>query len=377
MEARARFNQTWWKWSLIAAGWTLFGVFFASELVVNRAYDGWPLKIGAALAMWLICSYLWLAATPLILYLAHRFPLERRVWLKNSLIHLAIGSVLSIVLLSIYVVIASWVGLIPPRPFTELLRRQIVGSGHAEILTYLSVVGLTHALDYYRKYREREVKASQLEAQLARAQLDALRMQLHPHFLFNTLNTISVLMNEDVALANRLLLRLSDLLRVVLKNTESHEVSLREELEFLRSYLEIEQTRFQDRLTVRFDIDDRAFDAQVPKLILQPLVENAIRYAVAPRAGKSMLQIRAARLNGEVELRVSDDGPGISEAALTTNGIGLSNTRARLEKLYGTEHSFYLSPAAGGGQDVTIKLPFHTGHAHEEKSHGEDPRTAR
>ena len=183
MRATARFNQAWWKWSLIAAGWTLFGVFFASELVVNRAYDGRSLKIGAGLAMWLICSYLWLAATPLILYLAHRFPLERQVWVKNSFIHLAIGGVLSIMLLSIYVVIASWAGLIPPLPFTELLRRQIVGSVHAEILTYLSVVGLSHALEYYRKYREREVKASQLEAQLARAQLDALRMQLHPHFL--------------------------------------------------------------------------------------------------------------------------------------------------------------------------------------------------
>src|SRR5688572_32414350 len=178
-------------------------------------------------------------------------------------------------------------------------------------------------------------------------------MQLQPQFLFNTLNTISVLMKEDVQLADQVLLRLSDLLRLSLKSTDNHEVTLREELEFLRNYLEIEQTRFQDRLTVRYDIDEQAFDAQVPNLILQPLVENAIRHAVAPKPGKSTVEIRAARRNGKVELQVRDDGPGLP-AVTKGNGIGLSNTRARLDKLYGSAHTFELSPANGHGLHVTV-----------------------
>ncbi len=349
------------KWILIAGGWTLFAIFFASESVVTRAYLGRPLRIGDALGSWLLCAYIWLAATPLILALSRRFPLERRSWKKNLFLHLGASCAFAIVLLGIYVAMARLVSQeMAALPYYQGLRNQFISSFHAEVLTYWAVIGLSHALDYYRKYREREVRASQLEAQLARAQLDALRMQLQPHFLFNTLNTISVLMAEDVALANRLLLRLSDLLRLALRNTETHEVSLREELEFLRNYLEIEQTRFQDRLTVRFEIEEDAADAQVPNLILQPLVENAIRHAVAPRASKSLVEISATRCNGQVQLQVRDDGPGIGSETIAPTGIGLSNTRARLEKLYGPAHSFQLAPAQGGGLQVTITIPFHT-----------------
>ncbi|MCA1849761.1 MAG: histidine kinase, partial [Acidobacteria bacterium] len=257
----------------------------------------------------------------------------------------------------------------------------LVAEFHTNLLLYWSVLGLCHAYDYYRRYRERErraaqleLAASQLETQLARAQLDALRMQLHPHFLFNTLNTISVLMQEDVVIARRMLLRLSDLLRLALKNAGAHEVSLRQEMEFLRSYLEIEQTRFQHRLKVQMEIDAEALDARVPNLILQPLVENAIRHGVAPRPTASTIEIRARRRNGQVELRVRDDGPGIDEMRKENaeGGIGLSNTRARLSKLYGAAHSFHLSSPDGGGTQVTITIPFHTADGSEESSSGED-----
>ncbi|MEK6280125.1 MAG: histidine kinase [Acidobacteriota bacterium] len=378
MEKTANARQIWLKWTLIAAGWSLFAVFFASESVVGRAYFSRPLHLGETLLSWLICACVWLGATPFVLALSRRFPLERRSWLTNLFIHLGASCVFAFLLLAIYVAVASWVGLeIGKLPFSQAFRNQFIASFHAEILTYWAVIGLTHAVDYYRKYREREVRASQLEAQLARAQLDALKMQLQPHFLFNTLNTISVLMTEDVALANRVLLRLSDLLRLALKNTELHEVSLREELEFLRNYLEIEQTRFHDRLTVRIDIEDDAAEAQVPNLILQPLVENAIRHAVAPRATRSLLEIRATRRNGDVELLVRDDGPGIHSEVVSTNGIGLRNTRARLEKLYGPAHSFHLTPAEGGGLQVTIIIPFHTADGHGVSLNGKDPRAHR
>lgn len=369
MEVKASPHRAWFKWLLIAGGWTAFGIFFASESIVTRAHFGRPLNVSYTITVWLICAYLWLVATPLILTLACRFPLDRREWLKNSLLHILFSGLFAFGLLTIYVLIASWAGLLTPgRPLLEALRSQYVDSFHSEVLTYWAVIGVSHAVDYYRKYREREIRNSQLEAQLARAQLDALRMQLQPHFLFNTLNTISVLMKENVELANHLLLRLSDLLRLALRNTNTHEVTLREELEFLRNYLEIEQTRFQDRLIVRYDIDEQAVEAQVPNLILQPLVENAIRHAVAAKAGKSTVEIRAARRNGNIEIEVLDDGPGIQPASANGKGIGLSNTRARLDKLYGSAHSFQLSPVEKGGLRVTVTLPFHTARHHSEKS---------
>jgi two-component system LytT family sensor kinase len=349
------------KWGLIAAGWTLFGLFFASQSIVSRAYDGRPLRIGNAVAGWLICAYIWLALTPPVLRLARRFPLDRQRWLVNSLFHLAASVAFSLLQLAIYVLIASWVGLSPgTQSFSEGFRNLFVGNFHFDLLTYWAIIGLCHALDYYRKYRERELRASQLETTLAQAQLDALRMQLHPHFLFNTLNSISVLMAEDTKAARRMLTRLSDLLRASLKNEASHEVALHEELEFLESYLEIEQTRFQDRLTVRMEIDPSALDARVPHLILQPLVENAIRHGIAPRASAGLVEIRARRQNGVVRLEVRDNGAGLGASSPESlmKGIGLSNTRARLEQLYGTSHRFELHDREGGGLTVTIAIPF-------------------
>jgi sensor histidine kinase YesM len=380
MEENALRRRRWLKWLLIAIGWTIFGCFFASQVIVARAYTGRPLNVGNTLMVWLICAYVWLALTPLVLYLARRFSLDRRRLTRNLLLHLAASVVFAFLQVAIYVSVAS---LISPTlgklPLGETFRGVFVSEFHFDVLTYWAIIGLSHALGYYRKYREREIRASQLEARLAWAQLDALKMQLHPHFLFNTLNTISVLMQEDVTLANRLLLRLSDLLRLALNNTDAHEVPLRQELEFLSSYLEIEQTRFQDRLTVRLDIDAEAFEAQVPNLILQPLVENAIRYAVAPRATESTIVIRAIRVNGQIELQVCDDGPGIDETqkATTVPGIGLRNTRSRLEKLYGPAHSFDLLTADGGGLQVIITIPFHTENRDREGSDGENPHADR
>jgi sensor histidine kinase YesM len=279
-------------------------------------------------------------------------------------VHLLASTLFSCVQLGLYVIARYWLlaDIRPARFFLNIL----VAEFHANVLLYWLIIGLYHTYDYYCRYRERErhaaeleLRASQLETQLARAQLDALRMQLQPHFLFNTLNTISVLMDEDVSTANRMLLRLSDLLRLALKNPTDQENSLREEMDFLRKYLEIEQTRFQHRLRVQIDIDSDALDARVPNLILQPLVENAIRHGVSPRATESTIAIRARRFNGCIQLQVSDDGSGF-EAKLQGggNGIGLANTRARLEKLYGAAHSFELSSANDHGTQVTITIPF-------------------
>ncbi len=367
------------KGGLLFGVWTLFALFFVGQSYLQSAYMGRPIPWGRTLAVWLLCSYLWALLTPPIIWLARRFPIERGSYLRNLLVHLFAGTGLSLLQLGSYVLLNQWLLGDAARPFSLLqsFRGLFVAEFHASLLIYWSLVGLSHAYDYYRRYRERErraaqleLEAAQLETQLAQAQLGALKMQLHPHFLFNTLNTISVLMQEDVEAANRMLVRLSELLRLTLRNTDAHEVSLKQELEFLRGYLEIEQTRFQDRLRVVWQVAPDTLDAQVPNLLLQPLVENAIRHGIAPRRSAGTIEIRAERQNGTVELRVCDDGAGLSgESKQNTDGIGLANTKARLKQLYGDQHRFHLSPADGGGLMVTVTIPFHT----RAKANGEQP----
>jgi sensor histidine kinase YesM len=230
------------------------------------------------------------------------------------------------------------------------------------LFTYWAILGVIYAFNYYRKYREHELKASHLETQLAQAQLQALKMQLHPHFLFNTLHAISSLMRKDVEAADSMITRLSDLLRLTLETTGVQEVTLRQELEFLERYLEIEQTRFRDRLTVRMEIEPETLDARVPNLILQPLVENAIRHGIAPRSAPGWIEIRATHDDRMLHLQVRDNGPGLPPdlEAEMKEGVGLANTRARLEQLYGAAQRFDLNNAAEGGLIVSLTLPFRT-----------------
>lgn len=357
----ARKGQTWLKWFLIGCTWILFAVFFASEGIAGRAFTTQPLMLKESLAAWLICASLWFLLTPLVLWLAHHFPLERETLRRNLFVHLGLGAIVALSQLTLYVLFKYLFDLYPAKlSFAQAFGSQFIMSIHADYLTYWAIVGLNQAHDYYKRYRERELRAAQLEATLTRAQLDALKMQLHPHFLFNTLNSISVLMAEDVKSARRMLTNLSDLLRASFENVGSHEVSLREELEFLRNYLAIEQTRFQDRLTVRFEIDPETLEAVVPNLILQPLVENAIRHGVAPLPGSGIVEIRSTRRNGLVELKVIDNGPGLKDAlpANTQKGIGLANTKSRLRQLYGDSHDISLDNQASGGLMVTVVIPY-------------------
>jgi two-component system, LytTR family, sensor kinase len=358
---------SWRAWLLIFGGWTLFGFFFACQNLIFDAYSGRAVNLEQTLVSWLTCAYLWALLTPLVINLAQRFPFEKKSIRRNLSIHLAVCVVVSLFQLALYIVVWRLFsgGASNHPPLWESFKRLLISTGHENILIYWALLGLAHAANYYRRFREREKRAAQLElesaqleTQLTRAQLDALKMQLHPHFLFNTLNSISVLMQEDVAAANQMLVRLSDLLRLALKNNHAHEVPLKQELDFLRSYLEIEQTRFQDRLRVKIDADAETLDASVPNLILQPLVENCIRHAVAPKAAASTIEISAARRNGHLELVVRDDGAGLPASNGGAKGIGLANTRTRLEKLYGSNHQFELAPAKGGGLQVTISIPF-------------------
>jgi two-component system LytT family sensor kinase len=215
---------------------------------------------------------------------------------------------------------------------------------------------------YYQRYRERDLETAQLQRELVEARLEALRMQLNPHFLFNTLHAISALIHDNPQAADRVVARLSELLRLTLDQTKPQEVPLSEEVAFLDRYLEIEQTRFVERLKVEKDISPETQQALVPYLILQPLVENAIRHGIEPREDLGLLRIRAARRDGKLELSIRDNGDGLStnHDSSTQEGIGLSNTRSRLRHLYGENCRFELAPAEGGGLEARIEIPFHT-----------------
>jgi sensor histidine kinase YesM len=225
---------------------------------------------------------------------------------------------------------------------------------------YFALVGIEHALFYMTEARERAMQTARLEAQLAEARLGALRMQLNPHFLFNSLNAITVLVRDgDTTGASRMLELLSGVLRQVLRSEPGHETTLADELDFIGRYLEIEKIRFSDRLRPRIEAEPGIDRAAVPRFILQPLVENALRHGIARRSDSGVLEVNAQRQGDELVLRVRDDGPGFRPDAELAAGVGLRNTRSRLEALYGERGSLEIAGAPGRGATATVRLPYH------------------
>jgi two-component system LytT family sensor kinase len=344
-------QHRWFRWTLAFAGWTGVALFFASQTYLSYKYSGGQARTGIILKLNLADWYVWGLLAPGIIWLARRFPLEREHWARSGAVHLTAG---------VGVALLKWW-------LDNLFRHYVLGLPHGTSLiyvfhdnltTYSILVAATQGYLYYQRYRQGELRSAQLSAQLAQAQLQALRMQLHPHFLFNTLNSIATLIHKDPDAADQMTARLSDLLRLTLENIGVQEVPLAHELEFLERYLEIERTRFSDRLVVRMDVAPETLDARTPYLILQPLVENAIRHGIAARSSPGCVIVVAARDNGLLVLEVKDDGPGIRSEAASNNGIGISSTRERLEKLYGDAHTFKLSNAAEGGLTVKLSFPF-------------------
>src|SRR5262245_24429236 len=239
------------KGSLICACWTFIAVFYTSQAALQASYAGVPFDWWHVLRAELIYALLWIVLTFAVIRLDRRFPLDRGSWRSSLAVHLAAGALVSIIHPPALVWIMrslGW-GHTPAPPFWDVAKQSIAGSFHVNLTFYWGILGVRYILANYRKYRERELAASQLEARLAQSRLQVLKMQLHPHFLFNTLNTISILMSEDTAAAKRTLVRLSDLLRMTLDNGSAQETSLKNEMDFLQGYLDIERTRFNDRLT--------------------------------------------------------------------------------------------------------------------------------
>ncbi|HKG58687.1 MAG TPA: histidine kinase [Pyrinomonadaceae bacterium] len=349
------------KWTLIFAGWTFLAFLFSGPQMIqairlNRAAEGWTSVVGE-----LIFSYLWFALTPLVIWLSKSFRIEGGQRFKRISIHFLASVIFLLMHILLFTVISTPFGWYSHlTPYWNRYFLLILNFTPSNVMFYWGIVVIEHALDYYQKLQERELRASQLEAQLAQSQLQVLKMQLHPHFLFNTLNAISALIRESPDEADEMVSRLGDLLRMTLETAGLQEVSFKKELEFLKHYLDIEQTRFQDRLKVEMAIEPETLDGLVPSMILQPLVENSVRHGIAPRPEGGSIKIKAWRDNGLLLLEVEDDGPGLCGDTPLKERVGLSNTRARVKNLYGDEHDLKLRNGADGGLVVSLSIPFRT-----------------
>ena len=345
------------QWLLAFLIWTGIGLAFAAQFYVSSAKSGQPVSWPAAIAWSLGDWYVWALLSIPVLRLAKRFPLEGEHWVQCLAIHICGSIVTSCIYLFLRAVLGqlqSWLGGHYAR-FSEVFNPLVVKTLVFNLLIYWVLVSVAHALGYYRRFRERELRASQLERNLTAAKLKTLQMQLNPHFLFNTLHAISALMHKDVRAADRMIARLSDLLRRALDNSEAQEVPLRDEIDFLQRYLEIEQARFGDRLEVRIEVDPAASNILVPNLLLQPLVENAIKHGIEPNARRGLVEIRAQMEDHQLRMQVRDNGNGLADAY--DERIGLANTRSRLEQLYGDKHTFELRTTTPSGVAVTVVIP--------------------
>jgi len=358
-------RRRWVRLGLIWGIWTFIGIVFTLQSYFTSYRSERPMPFIDSLYLQMTWSYLWALATPLVLWASARLPIERNNWIRSSLLHVPISILLSVFLTALgNILLWLYWGYRAGKPFSFAnMSRFVVANFSEGIGIYLLIALTSYALDYYRRYREGQVRTLQLEAQLSQAQLQALKMQLHPHFLFNTLHSISALLTKDVESARKMITRLGDFLRLTLENSGSQEVTLQQEMEFLSCYLEIERIRFQNRLVTRIDLGEQTLEAKVPNLILQPIVENAIRHGIAPRSTPGLIEIEAKQLNGTLRIQVRDNGPGLSEHRTSENlfkkGLGLANTETRLERLYGAEHLFHLSNNPDGGLIVTLEIPFH------------------
>jgi signal transduction histidine kinase len=346
-------RQRWARLGFIWGVWALVGLFFSSQIYVYFVRTQRAVPFWRALAWQMSATAIYALSTPVVLWLARRYPFGRAAWRRALAVHALAGTLISAAWSVCHITLDFNFGSGLQNLNLSNLPRIVFFNLDKELLVYWIIVVISHAVDYYQRYREGELRASQ-------AQLQALKMQLHPHFLFNALHSVSALVHSDPEAADKMIARLGDFLRLTLDTAAAQEVPLRQEIEFLNCYLEIERIRFRDRLTTRLDVDPQALECRVPNLILQPIVENAIRHGVAPRSAPGRVEVRAERKGGSLRLRVKDNGRGIQEAACPTKGggVGLSNTRARLQQLYGGAYVFEIENDPAGGAIVTLEIPF-------------------
>jgi signal transduction histidine kinase len=361
MPAAGSSRSAFQKAAAVFAVATLLALFFATKDSIHQKTLGLRITWGKNLWWKAMEWYAWACLAPVIFRICRKFEFSVSPW-RTVAVHLGCGAAAALLHCCVLTTGArieaqvletglSWISL-----FKFIFANHF----HENMLTYAAIVSAWYALEYYNQVRERERRAAELEAHLAQARLQALKSQLQPHFLFNTLNGIAALIYDDPKGAHRMLASLSELLRMSLQDHETQEVTLRSELEFGRRYLELEQIRFGDRLAIEWSIASETLDASVPNLLLQPLLENAIKHAIAPFSTSGRISISSRQDNGTLRLRVADNGPGLagSNGDAPRLGIGLSNIRARLQQLYGTAQKVKVSNGDGGGLIVDITIPF-------------------
>jgi two-component system, LytTR family, sensor kinase len=360
-------NRVWWIsfWAF----WTTFGILLAAPRVLFYRESAGPATWEEALRIAVLDMYSWSLVALAAVWLSRRIAIGRGEWARAVVLHVLAG--LAVLMIRFWGanalgVLVGWIPSLPePSVFLHILP--------FNLLFHFSLVGVGYAIEFYRRYRDRELQASQLaletsrlelaasalETRLVEAQLQALKSQIQPHFLFNTLNAISTLVHHDPDRADRMISCLGDLLRTTLAHRQQQEVTVQEELELLGPYLEIEQTRFGDRLTIEIQSQSETLDARVPHLILQPLIENAIRHGIAPQRGPGWISVTTVRRGDSLVVQVRDNGQGLTRKdPLNTAGLGLANIRARLEQLYGSRAALRIQPRPEGGTLVELQMPY-------------------
>ncbi|HEX7315706.1 MAG TPA: histidine kinase [Pyrinomonadaceae bacterium] len=347
-------KRIWFMGGVVFAGWMLIGLSFSLNdyLFKNMLHEYYSSTISLRSMMSWDLAYwpTWVVLMPLIYWIARRFPLGRDIRTKNLLVNVLAGIPLSILHRFIYLIITLLFG--EPVPLKEV---------YLFLFYNLPMGFMSYALIMLASHLYNDYRATRLEAELTRARLKALQMQLGPHFLSNALNSISNQLHEDPATANEMLVKLSRLLRLTAEQSSAPVITLREELDFMSRYLDIEQLRYKDRLQVRYEVDEPPLGAQVPSLILQPLIENAITHGVGGSFGSVQIVISARRKRGRLSLKVSDNGEGTpADGDTYVEGLGLTNTRERLKTAYGSSGHFELRRTPGGWTEAVLELPFVT-----------------
>jgi two-component system LytT family sensor kinase len=359
----------WRTWALGFVIWTIIGLSFASRSYFTAYREGIPVRWEEIYTGFLVDFWIWGLVSPLIFWLARRFPIERGSLRSRIPFHIVACAVFILFANTLSMPAYWYFGFPNPKlyPTLRVMFNDLIFSPfmlHQGLLVYWGTLIAAHAVEYYRQLQAGQMRAAKLASQLAKAQLSALKMQIHPHFLFNTLNSIAALLHKDVEMADRMIARLSDFLRITLNSSEASAASLKQELEFLKIYLDIEKVRFQERLVVEINVQPETLDAQVPTLILQPLIENAVRHGIAPNAATGRIWIDASREGDRILITVKDNGPGLNgdrkqQSGRQGNGVGLANTRERLMRFYEGDFRFEIRDNTDAqGTVVQLNVPF-------------------